>query len=216
MRDENVQDIRVIRSERHPEFNKRDKTNNIGILYLERDVNFTGKKKEVKMFFFLNFNSYFFLFLLEDSFIRPICLPVDEPLRSRSFVDYTPFIAAWLRSPNTEKSINRSPNVMRDWQLIILRNAECKERFKRQGKLITEMQFNDDVMCAEVINDGEQMKCQSDSGIMQPIFNKKTRSFVYYQTGIPSYGNGCEASNTPTVYTRVQHFVDWIQKKIHQ
>lgn len=160
-------------------------------------------------------NVVFYPLLFTDH-IRPICLPVNDPLRNRSFVDYTPFVAAWLRMQNGGKTLhNNSPNVMRDWQLIVLRNAECKDHFKRHGRLISENQFGDGVMCAQVI-DGGRMRCQSDSGLMQPIYNQRTGSFSYFQTGIPSYGIGCQASNTPAIYTRVQHFIDWIQEKVAQ
>lgn len=36
-----VQDIKVIRTERHSNYNRRDGTNDIAILYLERDVDIT-------------------------------------------------------------------------------------------------------------------------------------------------------------------------------
>lgn len=148
--------------------------------------------------------------------IRPICLPVKEPLRNRSFVDYTPFVAAWLRMHTSGKTLHHnSSNVMRDWQLIVLRNTECKDQFKGQGRLISENQFGDGIMCAQVIDAG-RMRCQSDSGLMQPIYNHGTGSFSYFLTGIPSYGIGCQASSTPAVYTRVQHFIEWIQEKVEQ
>lgn len=147
--------------------------------------------------------------------IRPICLPLTESLRSRDFVNYTPFIAAWLRTQNAYKTSNQVPNVMRDWQLIVLSNAECKERFDSQRKLISDKQFGENVMCAAALSVG-QMKCQSDSGLMQPIYNHKFHTFSYYLTGIPSYGISCQATNTPTVYSRVQYFIDWIQEKVAQ
>lgn len=33
-----VQDVKVIRTEKHPSYNRRDGTNDLAILYLERDV----------------------------------------------------------------------------------------------------------------------------------------------------------------------------------
>lgn len=44
-----VEDIKVIRSERHPNYNKRDGTNDIAILYLERDVAFTSELHIIRM-----------------------------------------------------------------------------------------------------------------------------------------------------------------------
>lgn len=44
MTDGTVEDIKVIRTEKHPDHNKRrDGTNDIAILYLERDTAVTSK-----------------------------------------------------------------------------------------------------------------------------------------------------------------------------
>lgn len=136
--------------------------------------------------------------------IRPICLPMNEPIRSQNFVGYTPFVAAWMLTPDAVRAADHSKNIMRDWQVTILENADCKKQFDH---------FRNDVMCAKVIDGGES-KCHSESGLMQPIFNQQTRTFLHYQTGILAYGSGCQTSNLPAVYTRVQNFIDWIQDAI--
>lgn len=41
--DGEVQDVKVIRKQPHENYNKRDGTNDIAILYLEHDVEFTSK-----------------------------------------------------------------------------------------------------------------------------------------------------------------------------
>lgn len=41
--DEAVQEVKVIRSEKHLDFNQLDGTNDIAILYLERDLDITSK-----------------------------------------------------------------------------------------------------------------------------------------------------------------------------
>lgn len=40
-----VEDIKVIRSERHPNYNKRDGTNDIAILFLEHDASLSSKRE---------------------------------------------------------------------------------------------------------------------------------------------------------------------------
>lgn len=99
----------------------------------------------------------------------------------------------------------------------MLENSECKTQYKKQGKLISENQFSDVVLCAGVL-EGGQDSCQGDSGgpLMQPIFEPSISSFTYYQIGVVSYGIGCARTNTPGVYTRVQHFVDWIEEKVNE
>lgn len=41
--DETVQDVNIIRTESHPDYDSRYGTNDIAILYLERDVDATRK-----------------------------------------------------------------------------------------------------------------------------------------------------------------------------
>lgn len=138
-------------------------------------------------------------------------MPIAEPIRSQNFVEYTPFIAAWFRNaPANKNAIDiPAPNVMRDWQLTILSNAQCQKQYKARSKSILNNQFDDKIMCADNINAG-QNECKTDNGLMQPIFNVKSRSFSYYQTGIVAHGIGCKSTGLPVVYTRVQHFIDWI------
>lgn len=147
--------------------------------------------------------------------IRPVCLPLREPIRSQNFVEYTPFVAAWLRQApvNKDTSTNPPQNVMRDWQLTILDNAECRKKYKSKSTSILNNQFDEKILCADNINAG-QKECQADAGLMQPMFNPKARSFSYYQTGILTHGIGCKSVGVPVVYTRVQHFIEWIEKNI--
>ncbi|XP_037048485.1 venom protease-like [Bradysia coprophila] len=184
-----VEDVNVIRAERHPEYNRHDKTNDIAIIYLERDVNMTLR-------------------------IIPICLPVDHSIRNRSFIDYNPFLAGWGRLEEG----GESANVLQELQLPILDNADCKEQYRKQGKLLSDVQFGDAVICAGRLSGGQD-GCQGDSGgpLMMPIASVIRRpvvDFRFYQIGIVSYGIGCARTNTPGIYTSVPHFMDWIQEKI--
>lgn len=109
----------------------------------------------------------------------------------------------------------RSSNILQQLQIRVLDNEECKEQYRIQGKLISDIQFGDAVLCAGNLAGGQD-SCQGDSGgpLMLPIY--ENGKFPVYQIGIVSYGIGCARTNTPGVYTRVQHFVDWIQEKINQ
>lgn len=111
----------------------------------------------------------------------------------------------------------KSSNTLQFLQLPVLENSECQEQYKKQGRLISDVQFSDVVLCAGELTGGKD-SCQGDSGgpLMQPIFEKSTSIFTYYQIGVVSYGIGCARTDTPGVYTRVQHYVDWIKEKVNQ
>lgn len=104
---------------------------------------------------------------------------------------------------------------MRDWQLTVLDNKECRKQYKSRSKTPLINHFDNSVICVDNIDAGKN-DCRADSGLMQPIFNPKFRSFSFYQIGILAHGIGCKSNRLPIVYTRVQHFIDWIEKNIEQ
>lgn len=69
------------------------------------------------------------------------------------------FVAGWGRLQEGGKS----SNVLQQLQVPVLANDECKEQYKNQGKLISEAQFSDVVLCAGFLNGGKD-SCQGDSG----------------------------------------------------
>jgi serine protease immune response integrator len=58
---------------------------------------------------------------------------------------------------------------------------------------------------------GKADSCQGDSG--GPLQIKLTNN-LYYVVGITSFGKGCASKTTPGVYTRVSHFLDWIEMHV--
>lgn len=87
--------------------------------------------------------------------IRPICLPSDEPIRSKNFVGYMPFVAGWGRTQEGGKAAN----VLQELQIPVLDNEVCKDRYKKQKKLLSEKQFGKAVLCAGVLSGGHD-SCQ--------------------------------------------------------
>lgn len=76
--------------------------------------------------------------------VVPICLPLAPEKRSKDFEDTELFVAGWGRT--TEGGL--SADVLQQVQLPVLNNEICKDRYRKQGKLIDEQkQFNNAVMC---------------------------------------------------------------------
>ncbi|XP_052744380.1 venom protease isoform X2 [Bicyclus anynana] len=88
-------DVLIKSKIKHEGYNPKAFTNDIGLLVLEKDVEFTN-------------------------LIRPICIPTDIKLRSTTFEDYNPFIAGWgdleFRGPKaTHLQVLQLPVVSNDF-----------------------------------------------------------------------------------------------------
>ncbi|KAL0868195.1 hypothetical protein ABMA27_007736 [Loxostege sticticalis] len=139
--------------------------------------------------------------------IRPICIPKDSELRARSFENYTPIIAGWgdteFRGP--------SASHLQALQLPVLSNDFCANAYKNYKN----QRIDERVLCAGYKVGGKDA-CQGDSGgpLMQPIWNTQDYSTHFYQIGVVSFGRKCAEAGFPGVYTRVTHFVPWLEQKV--
>ncbi|KAJ6643474.1 Venom serine protease Bi-VSP [Pseudolycoriella hygida] len=176
----NIVDIPVVKVRGHPDYSKLDKRNDLAVLYMERAVEFSTQ-------------------------IRPICIPINDPLRSKDYVESNPFAAGWGLTEKGSKS-----SILLEVQVPVLSNEECKEKYNAIKSVVSQKQFDSAVLCAGIPG---KDSCKGDSGgpLMAPEF--AAGKFVYYQIGIISYGIGC-AENVPGVYARVQTYVDWIQQRV--
>lgn len=107
--------------------------------------------------------------------VWPICLPISETYQSSSFNELWPIIAGWGRVQEE----GNSSDVLQTLYLSILKNSECKKQFRKQGKLISENQFDKTVICAGDLNGGHD-SCKGDSGgPMMHSIQEGTRWRIY-------------------------------------
>lgn len=177
-------DVPVVRYESHPSYDKKDGHTDLAVLFMEFEVQFSDA-------------------------IKPICLPLSDTIRSKNFIGYTPFVAGWGRTQEGGKSAN----VLQELQIPIIANDECRTLYDKIGKVFSQKQFDNAVMCAGVIEGGKD-SCQGDSGGPLMLPQRFGTEFYYFQVGVVSYGIGCARAEVPGVYTRVASFVDWIQQKV--
>lgn len=90
-------------------------------------------------------------------------------------------------------------------------NLACSNAFVNFQRVTIDQR----VMCAGNTV-GKQDACQGDSGgpLMYRQVEPKSRTTKVHQLGIVSYGFRCAEEGFPGVYTRITHFVDWIQKNL--
>ncbi|XP_058268447.1 trypsin-1-like [Hemibagrus wyckioides] len=96
-----------------------------------------------------------------------------------------------------------SPQTLQEVQVQIVSNSDCAKVYGANVIL-------DYMICAGV-PDGGKDSCQGDSG--GPLVLKQNTTWV--QAGIVSFGSGCGNPNSPSVYTRVSYFQDWINNNVN-
>ncbi|XP_023301945.2 brachyurin [Lucilia cuprina] len=150
----------------HERFNPVTAANDIALVKLPEDVQFTAR-------------------------IKPATLPYS--MKSNQFTGSKVVATGWGAAGET-----RNSDPMQYTELKVISNAECANEFD----VIT-----DGVMCAKGLKD--ETVCSGDSG--GPLVLKGTQMVV----GITSFGpaDGCE-TNIPGGFTRVTHYLDWIDAKI--
>lgn len=134
-------------------------------------------------------------------------MPVDEPLRSRKFIDVNPFVVGFGITENKTFS-----NVLRQLQVPIIENSECKKRYQKAGTFYSDRQFDAMVICAGGIEGQGFWGGDSGGPLMLPIYENDT--FPFYQIGIVSYANGPAKADVPGVYGSIQYHADWIKRKL--
>nr|XP_023025021.1 venom protease-like [Leptinotarsa decemlineata] len=105
-----------------------------------------------------------------------------------------------------------SSNILLKANLTIAPHDKCQAAYKSSNKLLLARGIVDDMMiCA---GDNQTDTCQGDSGGPLQLPNRvvRTKIKVYNIIGVTSFGKVCGISNSPGVYTRVFHYLDWIEK----
>ncbi|XP_071397026.1 tryptase-2-like [Centroberyx affinis] len=94
--------------------------------------------------------------------------------------------------------------VLQQLQVPIVRQIECKAAYPG---------MTDKMLCAGYL-EGGRGTCDGDTG--GPLMCRTSRGFV--QVGIMSYGNssGCALEGFPSVYTRVDQYLPFINSYIHR
>ncbi|XP_031626161.1 serine protease filzig-like [Contarinia nasturtii] len=138
--------------------------------------------------------------------IRPICLPLFEPLRSADLTGYRPFVAGWgsthFQGPQS--------SILQDTQVPIVSTFECGQSYKT---VFSSQIFDERIICA---GNGLHDACQGDSGgpLMVSELSENDEGFHFTLVGIVSYGYECARDGFPGVYTRVSAFLPWIQRNL--
>lgn len=133
----------------------------------------------------------FYRFSLEN--IRPICLPLRDPIRSANFVGHAPIVAGW----GSTSFHGPQSNILRNTQVKVIPTNECKKSYKLK---YSSQVFDNRIICA---GDSGHDACQGDSGgplmLLEPIDSDP--GYHYVLIGLVSFGYECARDQFPGVYT---------------
>eukprot|EP00057_Strongylocentrotus_purpuratus_P014650 XP_011669124.1 PREDICTED: complement factor B isoform X2 [Strongylocentrotus purpuratus] len=135
-------------------------------------------------------------------FVRTVCLPPNDPPKANWYVNpkRTAFVTGW---GYTSFNGYNSPALMEIMIPPVLDSSCSREMIMHEVAVNTTTEF-----CAGSGNGRDS--CQGDSGSPMVV----QRRGKYKQIGIVSYGVGC--GNTYGVFTKVPHYVDWIEGIINE
>ncbi|KAL7639943.1 UNVERIFIED_CONTAM: hypothetical protein RMT77_009356 [Armadillidium vulgare] len=122
--------------------------------------------------------------------ISPICLPPNGP----KYENVSAIVCGWGWNQDKGK-VDKN---LRKTNVTILPNFQCYKK-------ISHYFLEDFMICADAL---KTKTCQGDSGGPLMIINGSDK---YVQIGVISFGFGCHANFFPDVFTRVNHYLPWIQ-----
>ncbi|PKI13206.1 trypsin-like serine protease [Colwellia sp. 12G3] len=115
--------------------------------------------------------------------------------------------------PNDESPPNSQPDKLRQVELSLLSNEQCKDKLAQAYTDLDGINYSpnqvgitDSMICAEFLGGGKG-SCQGDSG--GPLLVNTNQG--WQQIGVVSYGVGCADAAFPDVYARVGNFTSWIK-----
>ncbi|ODM90952.1 Serine protease easter [Orchesella cincta] len=189
-------DIEIEKIIPHPNYSKRDKSNDIALIRVAEDIPFE-----------------------KNIFIKPVCLPfVDDYGLSKEDVDTNlsqyedtgkgeAKVAGWGKTRWTNREGSSS---LLQVNLPILSQKQCQKSYQNNTRVI----ISEKQLCAG----GERKKdsCSGDSGgglfLLQKVpIMPKFKTAKYFQFGVVSFGpTQCGVGGLPGVYSRVSEYRNWI------
>ncbi|XP_049832742.1 serine protease snake-like [Schistocerca gregaria] len=141
-----------------------------------------------------------------DAYTRPACLHAQPDLPAAVGVA-TGFGKIDFASKTTSKDLLKV-------RLPFISHADCEAAFSadRGSRKLRDGIREDSMLCAGDMKGGKDT-CQGDSGgpLQVPLHEPYC---MYGLVGVTSFGKFCGFENSPAVYSRVSHYVPWIESVV--
>ncbi|XP_072165246.1 chymotrypsinogen A-like [Diadema setosum] len=138
--------------------------------------------------------------------VRTACLPEEGEFEESD----TCYVTGWGYTGFVDFFLGRRPNVLQEATVPLLSNRECKDAYGTRVK--------HKMVCAGTTEPGERADtCKGDSG--GPMVCQSRNEGPFKLWGITSWGdnffcNPDPSTRVPGVYTRVDKYLKWIQRKL--
>lgn len=110
---------------------------------------------------------------------------------------------------NDVLSAGDQTNELQKAQLDLIDNLACTIRYNSSKEV--PYGVTPSMICAGDLRGGwTKGSCQGDSGGPLQVIHPRNLC-VFQVIGITSFGEGCAIIDTPDVYTRVSHYISWIE-----
>lgn len=127
--------------------------------------------------------------------VRPICLP---STRTELYEREKAIATGWGRT----QLLSDNSNVLREVKLRVITNSRCRKSDAYEPSMIRK-----NMLCA---GNEDKNICLQDEGGPLAYLNSDG---LYEQIGITSFGFECGAAEEPSVFSRVNKFLRWIERK---
>uniref|UniRef100_A0A1A9W5M3 Peptidase S1 domain-containing protein n=1 Tax=Glossina brevipalpis TaxID=37001 RepID=A0A1A9W5M3_9MUSC len=135
-----------------------------------------------------------------NEFISPICLPQNAENNKIKYDGTRMEVIGWGRTETT-----KGDKIKMKASVITVNAEKCRQLYLKKGIILTNTHI-----CA--VGERESDSCKGDSG--GPLITSRTikKSDTYYiLMGIVSFGSrNCTLKDLPSVYTKVESYIDWI------
>ncbi|KOX72340.1 Serine protease snake [Melipona quadrifasciata] len=135
--------------------------------------------------------------------IRPACL-----YHQYDTVPAQGWVTGW---GVTDSDILEQSDQLQKASLDIIDNIACAIKYNKS--IIVPYGIMPSMICAGDPRGWEKDTCQGDSGGPLQILHPENEC-LFQLLGITSFGLGCAIPNTPGIYTRVSHYLNWIEDNV--
>ncbi|XP_042883710.1 trypsin-1-like [Penaeus japonicus] len=129
-----------------------------------------------------------------NEYVQPVQMPSGKEAAG------TCVVSGWGATEENGDAIN----LLKKASVPVWLDEDCRQVYGNEEVL-------DSMVCAGV-EEGGKDACHKDSG--SPLMCSASGSHAFF-AGVMSWGLGCARPNTPSVYTEVSHFSDWLGSQIY-